>query len=138
MNGPVPARFAPYLQSVLRIVAAFSFITHGTQKLIAVPVAQPGTTVPLFSLFGVAGALETFGGVLLLLGLFTRPVAFLMAGEMAVAYLMAHLPRGFWPVLNAGEPAVLFCFIWLYVAAAGAGPWSVDALRRPRSSLPNS
>lgn len=74
----------------------------------------------------------------LLLGLFTRPVAFLMAGEMAVAYLMAHLLRGFWPVLNAGEPAVLFCFIWLYLAAAGAGPWSVDALWRPRSSLPNS
>jgi putative oxidoreductase len=79
---------------------------------------------------GLAGVLETFGGVLLLLGLFTRPVAFILAGEMAAAYFMSHLPRGFWPLLNRGEPATLFCFVWLYLAAAGGGPWSLDALRR--------
>jgi putative oxidoreductase len=82
----------------------------------------------------LAGVLETFGGLLLLLGLFTRPVAFVLAGEMAVAYFMAHAPRGFFPLLNKGEPAVLYCFLFLYLAATGPGPWSLDALRR-RSSL---
>lgn len=131
MTGPIPAHWAPYLQSVLRIVAAFTFMTHGTQKLFAFPVADPGASpVPLASLFGFAGVLETFGGLLLLLGLLTRPVAFVLAGEMAVAYFRAHLPRGFWPILNGGEVALLFCFIWLYFAASGPGPWSLDARRR--------
>ncbi len=123
--------WAPRLQSVLRIVAAFMFMSAGTMKLFAFPVGMPpnGGTVPWISLLGLAGILEVFGGGLLLLGLFTRPVAFLLAGEMAVAYFMGHAPQGFWPILNNGQPAVLYCFIWLYFSAAGAGPWSLDAKR---------
>ena len=130
MDGPIPQRWAPYLQSVLRIVVAFLFIAHGTQKLFGFPSAEPRATVALMSLYGLAGVLETFGGLLMLLGLFTRPVAFILAGEMASAYFISHVPRGVWPLLNRGEPAVLFCFTWLYFAAAGAGPWSLDALRK--------
>jgi putative oxidoreductase len=124
--------WSPRLQSVLRIVAAFSFMLAGTMKLFAFPVGVPpsGGTVPLISQIALAGVLETFGGALLLLGLFTRPVAFLLAGEMAVAYLQVHLARGFWPTMNGGVPALLYCFIWLYLSAAGAGPWSLDAKRR--------
>ena len=133
MDGPIPVRWAPYLLSVLRLVVAFLFIAHGTQKLFGFPSAGFRVTVALPSLMGVAGLLETIGGALLFLGLFTRPVAFILAGEMASAYFIAHAPRGFWPLLNRGEPPVLFCFVWLYFAAAGAGPWSLDALRR-RSS----
>lgn len=136
MTGPIPARWAPYLQSVLRIVAAFSFMTHGTQKLFAVPVAAAREPVELVSLAGLAGVLETFGGVLLLVGLFARPVAFLLSGEMAVAYFLRHAPLGFWPILNRGEVAALFCFIWLYLAAAGPGSWSLDALRRRAGARP--
>ncbi len=123
--------WAPQLQSVLRIVAALLFLHVGTAKLFAVPVAilPNGATAPIWSLLGLAGTLETFGGLCLLLGLFTRPVAFLLSGEMAVAYFMGHAPHGFWPVLNQGMPAILFCFLWLYYSAAGAGPWSLDAKR---------
>lgn len=123
---------APRLQSVLRIAAALMFMLIGTMKLFAFPVGIiPGNgTVPLMSLLGLAGILEALGGALLLLGLFTRPVAFLLAGEMAAAYFIGHFPQGFWPMLNGGEPAVLYCFIWLYFSAAGAGPWSLDAKRR--------
>lgn len=132
MNGPLPSSWAPPLRSILRIVAAFLFIAHGTQKLFAFPVSEPRPVVDLMSQMGLAGVLETFGGALLLLGLFTRPVAFILSGEMAVAYFMSHAPRSFWPVLNGGEPAVLFCFVYLYLAAAGPGPWSLDALWRGR------
>jgi putative oxidoreductase len=118
------------LQSVLRIAAALSFMTHGTQKLFGVPAIEPRDTVALFSQLGLAGVLETFGGALMLVGLFTRPVAFLLSGEMAVAYFQAHFPRSMWPALNGGEPAYLFCFIWLFFSAAGPGVWSVDALLR--------
>jgi putative oxidoreductase len=123
---------APSLLSVLRIVAAFMFVLFGTMKLFAVPVGLPpnGGTVPLASEMGVAGVLETVGGALLVLGLFTRPVAFLLAGEMAVAYFQAALPQGIWPVANQGVPAALYCFLWLYLSAAGPGPWSLDAWRR--------
>ncbi|HEY3592409.1 MAG TPA: DoxX family protein [Polyangiaceae bacterium] len=122
---------APYFLSVLRIAAAFLFMEYGTAKLFAFPAAllPGGGTAPLASLPGIAGLLETVGGLLLLLGLFTRPVAFLLSGQMAIAYWFFHAPHGFWPILNHGDPAVLFCFIWLYVSAAGAGPWSIDALR---------
>ena len=132
--GPIPASWQPYLRSVLRIVVAFLFIAHGTQKLLGAPGSRP--TVALISLLGLASVIETFGGALVFLGLFTRPVAFLLAGEMAVAYFTGHAPNGFWPLLNRGEPAVLFCFVWLYLAAAGPGPWSLDALidRRGRST----
>ena len=123
--------WAPYLLSVLRIIAAFVFIQFGSAKLLAIPAAimPGGGTAPLTSLPGFAGSLELVGGALLLLGLFTRPVAFLLAGEMAIAYFMGHAPQGFWPVLNQGTPAILFCFIWLYISSAGPGLWSVDALR---------
>jgi len=123
---------APHLRSILRIVAAFIFMQPGTAKLFAVPAAimPDGGTVPIVSLLGLAGILEAFGGFLLLVGLFTRPVAFVLSGEMAVAYFMGHAPRGFWTVLNQGMPAVLFCFLWLYLSAAGAGPWSLDARRK--------
>lgn len=123
---------APYLRSILRIVAAFLFMQVGTAKLFAFPgpIMPGGGTAPLASLAGVAGLLETFGGLLLLVGLFTRPVAFLLSGEMAVAYFYAHAPQGFWPVLNQGAPAALYAFLFLHLSAAGAGPWSLDALRR--------
>lgn len=129
----------PRLRSVLRIIAAAMFLLHGTMKLVAFPAGMPpnGGTVKLLSQMGLAGVLEAFGGALLLVGLFTRPVAFVLAGEMAVAYFQAHFPQGLWPVMNRGEVAVLYCFLWLYLAAAGAGPWSLDALRsRSRKAVP--
>ena len=127
--GPV---WRERMLSVLRIVSAFVFMLHGTQKLFAFPVSEPRDPVELASLMGVAGILEFVGGLLLLIGLFTRPVAFILAGEMAVAYFMAHFAQSIWPVLNGGEPAVLYCFIFLYLVVAGAGAWSVDAVLRER------
>jgi putative oxidoreductase len=129
-------RWTPQLQSVLRIVAAFLFMQFGTAKLFAFPAAvmPGGGTAPLASLAGVAGALEAFGGALLLVGLLTRPVAFLLSGLMAFAYFIGHAGQGFWPVLNQGTPAILFCFVWLWFSAAGAGPWSLDALRAGRGA----
>ena len=129
MPGLIPARWGPRLLSVLRIVAAFLFMEHGAQKLFAWPASEPREAVALVSLMGLAGVLEFFGGFFLLLGLSTRLVAFLLAGEMAVAYATAHAPRGFWPLLNHGELAVLYCFLFLYLGAVGGGPWSLDALR---------
>lgn len=124
--------WAPHLLSILRIVTAFLFMQVGTAKLFAFPgaIMPGGGTAPLASLPGIAGALETFGGLLLLLGLFTRPVSFLLSGEMAVAYFYAHAPQGFWPVLNQGALAAVYSFIFLYLSAAGGGPWGLDALRR--------
>ena len=113
------------LQSVLRIVVGLMFMEHGTSKLFHYPAAMGH--IPLFSLFGLAGVLETFGGALIVLGLFTRPVAFILSGEMAFAYFMAHAPHGFFPLLNQGEAAVFYCFTFLYFAAAGGGEWSLDA-----------
>ena len=121
------------LLSILRIVTGFLFMQHGAQKLFGVLVVPPKGAVELFSLLGLAGVLEFFGGLFILLGLFTRPVAFILSGLMAVAYFMAHAPKGFWPVLNKGELAVLYCFVFLYLAAAGGGPWSLDHLRGKRS-----
>jgi putative oxidoreductase len=124
------SRYTPVLLSILRIVVAFLFIEHGAQKLLGVPGAGDHR-VELMSLMGLAGVLELFGGALVLLGLFTRPGAFVLSGEMAFAYFMAHAPQGFWPVLNHGEAAVFYCFTFLYFSAAGGGPWSLDrALRK--------
>jgi putative oxidoreductase len=142
MTGPTTAigwrSWTSYLLSVLRIVAAFLFMQFGTAKLFGfpAPIMPGGGTAPAGSLAWFASVLETFGGFLLLIGLFTRPVAFILSGEMAVAYFHGHAPQGFWPVLNQGAPAVLFCFIFLYFSAAGAGPWSLDAYReRARTGL---
>lgn len=118
--------WAPYLLSVLRIMAGALFMEHGTQKLLGFPPGEHGT-VPLFSFFGFGGALELLGGLLLIFGLFTRPVAFILSGMMAVAYFMVHAPRGFFPVVNGGELAALYCFLFLYLSSAGGGPWSLDA-----------
>ena len=132
--------WSPVLLSVLRIVVAFLYIQHGTAKWFAFPAAvmPGGGVVPVGSLFWFAAVIETVGGLLFLFGLFTRPVAFILAGEMAFAYFMIHAGRGFWPLVNQGEPAVFFCFTFLYFAAAGAGPWSLDALlaRRRSSAVP--
>ena len=127
--------WAPYFLSILRIIAAFLFVQYGTTKLLAFPAAvmPDGGTASLASLPGVAGALELVGGGLLLIGLFTRPVAFVLSGQMAVAYFMGHAGQGFWPVLNGGAPAVFFCFLWLYLSAAGPGPWSIDARLKSKS-----
>ena len=132
-----PDRWVPQLLSVLRMMTGFLFITHGMQKLFAFPVAQPQEPIALGSLLGVAGLLEFTGGLLILVGLFTRPVAFVLSGEMAVAYFLRHAPKGFWPALNGGELAVLYCFLFLFLAAAGAGAWSLDSvLRSSRVALP--
>jgi putative oxidoreductase len=120
----------PYVQSVLRIMSAFVFFLHGTQKLFGFPAATRLPASALISLMGAAGILEVIGGSLMALGLFTRPVAFILSGEMAVAYFRQHAPRGPWPILNGGELAVLFCFLWLFFSVAGPGPVSLDALVR--------
>ena len=111
--------------SILRIITAFLFLAHGTEKLLGFPV-EHRTPFELWTLSGFAGVLEFFGGALLLLGLFTRPVAFILCGEMAFAYFIAHAPKSFWPTVNRGELAVMYCFVFLYLSVAGGGPWSVD------------
>ncbi len=133
VSNSLEATWVPRVLSILRIVAAFLFMTHGMQKLLGFPGPEPALT-SLVSLSGVAGVLELFGGILLLLGLFTRPVAFLLSGEMAIAYFKAHAPHGFWPFLNHGELAALYSFLFLYLAAAGGGALSVDYWWRHRSS----
>ena len=122
--------WGPRLLSVLRIVAGFLLMQHGMQKLLGLPAPMPRGTVPLLSLFGFVGVLELGGGLLLILGLFTRPVAFLLSGELAAAYFMAHAPQGFWPLLNQGELAALYSFVFLYLAVAGGGAWALDRLLR--------
>ena len=153
------AKWRPRLLSVLRIMTAFLIMAHGAQKLFGYPAAPPPTPEQkaqqecaqkcappqqqqqqqqqsgLPPLILVAGILELFGGLLFLLGLFTRPVAFILSGLLAVAYFMAHAPQGFWPIINKGELAVLYCFVFLFFAAAGGGVWSVDwCIRRERGS----
>lgn len=120
--------WAPRLLGILRIVAAILFIEHGTQKLFGVPTPTHGMPEPL-TLFWFAGVLEAFGGFLLLIGLFTRPVAFILSGQMAVAYWMAHAPQSPFPALNGGDAAILYCFIFLYLVAAGPGAFSIDGKR---------
>jgi putative oxidoreductase len=122
----------PRVLSILRIVTAFMFMQHGGQKLLGYPAPQRNE-FDLFTLSGVAGVLELVGGFLILIGLFTRPVAFILSGQMAVAYFIAHAPQGFWPLLNNGELAALFSFIFLYLFVAGGGAWSLDNLLKRRA-----
>ena len=121
---------APYVRSILRIVAGFLFLQFGTAKLFAWPGAMlpDGGTFPLMTQTGIAGLLESVGGPLMLVGLFTRPVAFILCGEMAFAYFIGHFPQGFWPIMNQGVDAVLYCFIFLYIATRGPGVWSIDSI----------
>jgi putative oxidoreductase len=134
LNASFAAGWAPHAQGLLRIVAAYLFLLHGSAKLLQVPHVAYFDNLQLVSLIGLAGVLELVGGALLLLGLLTRPVAFLLSGQMAFAYFMGHASKGavLLPLLNQGEPAVLFCFIFLFLAAAGPGAWSVDGLRKRR------
>ncbi len=120
--------WTPRLLSVLRIITGFLFIAHGTQKLFNSPASPQNASVPLMSFMGFAGILEFVGGLLILIGLFTRPTAFILSGMMAVAYFMAHAPQGFLPLVNKGELAVLYCFVFLFLAVAGGGTWSLDNL----------
>jgi len=121
------SRFRPQILSILRIMTALLLLQHGLSKFFGFPMAM--NTPPMFSLFWFAGVIEIVGGVLLLIGLFSRWVAFILSGELAIGYFLVHAPKGFYPLTNQGEAAVLFCFIFLYLAAAGPGPWSVDATR---------
>jgi putative oxidoreductase len=123
---PARSPWVGRMLSILRIVTAACFIIHGTQKLFNWPPAAQPMHVQVISQFGLAGILETFGGFAILLGIFTRPVAFLLAGEMAVAYFQVHHPRSLFPLLNGGDNVVLFCFIFLYLMVAGGGTWSID------------
>jgi putative oxidoreductase len=125
--------WSPALLSILRLMSGLLFLEHGTSKLLGVPPSShPSGHLELFSMMGVSGVLEFVGGILLVIGLFTRPTAFILSGEMAVAYFMVHAPKGFYPMSgggNGGEIAVLYCFVFLYLSVAGAGPWSVDQIR---------
>ena len=122
------ASWSPRMLSVLRIMTGLLFLEHGTQKLLGFPPpSNPGPA--LFSLLGLQGIIELVGGILILIGFLTRPVAFVLAGDMAVAYFMAHAPRGFFPVLNGGQLAILYCFVFLYLFVAGGGVWSLDEQR---------
>lgn len=127
--------WAPRVQSILRIVVGLEFLQHGMAKYLKFPIVPMYTNFQPMSPGGVAGVFELFGSVLLILGLFTRPAAFLMSGVMAVGYFLVHFPHGFYPILNGGELAVLYCFVFLYFAAAGPGPWSIDAVRRRQRTI---
>ena len=129
-----PQGWAPELLSVLRIVAGLLFIQHGSAKLLHAPAQPMFAHLQLMSLLGIQGVIELVGGGLLTIGLFSRPVAFILSGDMAVAFFYYHFPKGFLPILNGGDLAVLFCFTFLYLWAAGPGPWSVDAMLRNSST----
>jgi putative oxidoreductase len=128
--GIIPSSWSGPLLSILRIMTGLLFFAHGSAKLLVWPATQMFPQgVPVMSLMGLAGLLEIVGGILIVVGLFTRYTAFVLAGDMAIAYFMAHAPEGFHPIINQGELAIMFCFVFLYLAAAGGGPWSLDAKR---------
>jgi putative oxidoreductase len=129
-------KFAPHMLSILRIVTGLMFMEHGLQKHFGFPARAAGAKAPdMLSLQWVAGVLEIVGGILLIFGLFTRPVAFLLSGEMAIAYWYAHFPRNFFPVVNGGDAAILYCFVFLYIFFAGGGPWSADRIWRKTDGI---
>ena len=134
-NGRVGLQgWSPEVRSVLRIVAGLLFVQHGSAKLLHAPAQEMFAHLQLMSLLGVQGVIELLGGGLLTVGLLSRPVAFILAGDMAAAFFIAHFPKGWLPILNGGDLAVLFCFSFLYLWVAGPGPWSVDALLRGRKA----
>ena len=124
-------KYAPHFYAILRIVAGLMFAMHGSQKLFGIPGDQP--PVPVASFMGLAGVIELVAGLLIALGFLTSLAAFIASGQMAVAFFMAHAPKGLLPIMNGGELAVLYCFLFLYIAAQGAGIWSIDATRKPRA-----
>ena len=132
--GPEHA-WTPRVLSILQISTAFLFMLHGSAKILHLPYLPQYNELSPLSLVGVAGLLELIGGFLVLIGLFTRPVAFILSGEMAVAYFMSHAPQAVLPLLNRGDSAVLYCFVFLYLAFAGPGPWSADAMWRTRRDV---
>jgi putative oxidoreductase len=127
----VLAQWAPRMLSVLRIMTGLLFLEHGTVKLLAFPAPYPSP--PLSALLTAQGVIELVGGVLIVLGLLTRPVAFILAGDMAAAYFMAHAPRAFYPIVNQGDGAILYCFVFLFLFFAGGGPWGIDEMRQRKS-----
>src|SRR6476646_2244424 len=122
-------KYQPQLRAILRIVVSLLFMEHGLAKLLHFPVPQPGAPDPLPPLLLAAAIIEILAGALVAIGLFTRLAAFIAAGEMAIAYFMFHAPQSFWPIVNMGEGAILYCFVFLYLAAAGPGAWSLDGMR---------
>ena len=131
LNGIIPASWSGPLHAILRIVTGLLLLEHGTSKYFNFPPTEYfANGVEVFSLMGLAGALEIIGGILIIIGLFTRITAFVLAGFTATAYFMAHAPNSFFPLVNNGDAAILYCFIFLYFSAAGAGPWSLDANRK--------
>jgi putative oxidoreductase len=126
------SEWEPRVLSILRIFAGLLFMEHGLSKLFSFPMAFPSGSPAMFTLYWFAGIIEALGGLLLALGLFTRPVAFIMSGEMAIAYFYSHNPKGFFPLMNGGDGAILYCFIFLYIFFAGGGAWSLDRMRASR------
>jgi putative oxidoreductase len=131
----IPERYAPQVYALFRIVAGFLFMFHGLQKVLGMFGGMQGSTAPMMSMPWFAGVIELVGGLLIAIGLLTRVAAFICSGEMAAAYFMVHQPRGAWPIQNGGELAALYCFAFLYIAARGAGIWSVDGSRGSRLRL---
>ncbi|QDW40847.1 DoxX family protein [Bradyrhizobium sp. KBS0727] len=134
MQSILAGRYSLSLLSILRVFAGLSLLQHGTAKILGFPAVPMFANVSLGSMMGVGGLIELVGGILFTIGLFTRPVAFILSGFTAVAYFIAHANKSFFPVLNGGELAALYCFVFLYFVFAGAGPWSVDAIREAKSA----
>lgn len=132
---PSTTKLIPHALAVLRIVTALLFLEHATMKLFSFPTSMPGMTGPLPTIMLVAGVIELLTGVLMSAGFLTRIAAFVASGEMAIAYWIAHAPHGFWPALNMGEPAIMFCFIFLYFSVAGGGAWAIDNVKPKQVSL---
>ncbi len=134
MNQDFCATWSPRVLSLLRIMSALLLLQHGTAKLFAFPVVPMFANLQLYSLLGAAGVIELIGGILLAIGLFTRPVAFILSGFTAVAYFMAHANRGFYPILNGGELAALYSFVFFYFIFAGGGSWGLDAMMKRKTA----
>jgi putative oxidoreductase len=134
MNSILAGRYSLSLLSILRIFTGLSLLQHGTAKILGFPNVPMFTNVQIGSLMGAGGLIELIGGILFTIGLFTRPVAFILSGFTAVAYFMAHASKGFYPIVNGGELAAVYCFVFLYFVFAGAGPWSVDAIRENKTA----